>query len=202
MLTLGLTGPSGSGKGVLGCFFRERGIPVLDTDAIYHELIGTPSPCKEELVSVFGSTVTDKKGNIDRRALASLVLGDTEAHRERRAILNSITHKYVLGECRRRLSAHKEKGVRAAVIDAPLLYESGFDKECDRVIAVLAPASLRLSRIMSRDGLHEEKALLRMRSQPSDDFYRSRADFVIENSGTEEQLYQKASELFRQLSII
>ena len=201
MLTLGLTGPSGSGKGVLGRFFQAHRIPVLDTDAIYHELIGAPSPCTEELVSLFGSTVENEAGGIDRPALAALVLGDSEENRKRRLLLNGIAHKYVLSECRRLLSLRKAEGARAAVIDAPLLYESGFDRECSHVIAVLAPASARLSRIMSRDGLTEEQALLRMRSQPSEAFYRSRADFVVENGGTEEALFEKASALLHSLSL-
>lgn len=201
MLILGLTGPTGSGKGAIGHFFRERGIPVLDTDEIYHELIGTKTSCTEELIAVFGSEIATAEGSIDRRALAALVLGDSELHSKRRASLNQITHKYVLDECRRRLSVYREEGACAAVIDAPLLYESGFDKECDRVIAVLAPASLRLGRIMRRDGLSEEKALQRMHSQPNDDFYRSRADLVIENVGTEEELSAYVSELFHRFFI-
>ena len=89
----------------------------------------------------------------------------------------------MLSATREWLTQKKNEGYKAAVIDAPLLYESTFDKECDFVIAVLAPASVRISRIITRDGISEAAAKARINAQPTDDFYTERANFVIQNDG-------------------
>lgn len=201
MLVIGLTGPSGSGKGVVGRFFEERGIPVLDTDAVYHALIDRPSACTQELKENFGDTILTADGGVDRKKLAALVFGESNGQKERLLLLNRITHRYVLDTCRHWLKAKKEEGKRGAVIDAPLLYESGFDKECDRVIAVLASRESRLARIMLRDGLTVTDAERRLASQPMDDFYTDKADFIIQNDGTPQAAKQAVINILRQLSV-
>ncbi len=183
MLVIGLTGATGSGKGAVGGLFAELGIPSLDTDAVYHRLVSAPSPCLDALAEEFGSSVIAADGSLDRRALATVVFCGGEEQERRNRRLQSITHPYVLGVCRLWLAEQKRMGKAAAIIDAPLLYESGFDRECDRVIAVTASTQLRLSRIMLRDGLDIERAQARIGAQPSNDFYTARADLVIENEG-------------------
>lgn len=185
MKVLGLTGPSGSGKGFLKKTFEKHRIAYLDTDAVYHGLVDKPSLCTEELEEAFGSFILCSDGSLNRKKLAAFVFSGDEKEKERLAVLNEITHRHVLRAARTWLSEKQAKGYKAAAIDAPLLYESSFDKECDFVIVVLASASLRLSRIMARDGLNEQQAKARMHAQPSDDFYKARADYIIYNNADE-----------------
>ena len=201
MLVLGLTGPSGVGKGLVGRFLAAESIPSLDTDAVYHELISRSSPCTEELKEHFGEIILTESGAVDRKKLASLVFGEAPENKQRLLLLNRITHRYVLEACRHWLKKQEKEGNRAAVIDAPLLYESGFDKECDFVIAVLAPRQTRLARIMLRDGISGDAAERRISSQPGDDFYVQKADFVIRNDGEPQAVKQAVSNILCQLSI-
>ena len=184
MKIFGLTGPSGSGKAVLGAAFIARGIPVLDTDAVYHTWIEKPSACTEELSNAFGKEVLNADGSINRRALAAVVFADDEKKAERLSTLNGITHRYVLESCHAWLEEQRSVGARAAVIDAPLLIEAGLHLTADSVIAVLAPLDVRLARIMKRDGISKDAAIARISSQKPDAFYKEHADFVFVNDGS------------------
>ena len=201
MLVLGLTGPSGSGKGVACSFFTAENVPCLDTDAVYHELIAKPSACTEELKEHFGETILTAQGGVDRKKLAAAVFGNTEEKREKLLLLNRITHRYVLDTCRHWLRAQEKAGKQAAVIDAPLLYESGFDKECDFVVAVLASRQARLARIILRDGLTGPEAEKRLDAQPKDAFYLAKADFVIRNDGNPSTVKQAVLNILHRLPI-
>ena len=181
MMKIGLTGPSGAGKSTVAELLIRWGIPSLDTDAIYHELLLPPSSCLDELVTAFGTGILTSDGHLNRPALASLVFDPR--HAERLDTLNRITHYYILEQVRIRCDAYEAQNVPAVLIDAPVLFESGFDKECDRTLAVLAAPEVRLSRIMDRDGLSHDAATKRMEAQPTDDFYTTRADAVVYNNG-------------------
>lgn len=202
MLVLGLTGPSGAGKGVVGEVFRAKRIPVLDTDKVYHLLIGGPSRCTEELKMAFGDAVISTNGGIDRRALAKIVFSGDAEEKEKKEKLNRITHRYVIAVCEDWLSEQKNKGVCAAVIDAPLLIESELHLRCDYVIAVLASREVRLARIMMRDGLAYEAANARLSAQPEDAFYREHAQFVFCNDKTTAEARSFVTNLLTSLSLV
>ena len=180
-IRVAIDGPGGAGKSTVAELLIRWGIPSLDTDAIYHELLLPPSSCLDELVTAFGTGILTSDGHLNRPALASLVFDPR--HAERLDTLNRITHYYILEQVRIRCDAYEAQNVPAVLIDAPVLFESGFDKECDRTLAVLAAPSVRLSRIMERDGLSHEASVTRMKAQPSDDFYIQRADTVVYNNG-------------------
>ena len=202
MKVLGLTGPSGSGKGYTERVFSSFGVPFIDTDGVYHALVSNDSPCTRELRTHFGNFVIRKDGALDRKALATHVFCGGEEEKKRLALLNSITHKYVLDNVRAWMTEKRNQGYKAVMIDAPLLYESGFDCECDAVIAVLAPRALRLQRIMERDGLSETAALSRINAQPSDDFYKERADFIIYNDADEDAVKKEAVKILSSLALL
>ena len=183
MKILGLTGPSGAGKAIVGSAFLAQGIPVLDTDRVYHAWIDTPSPCTEALREAFGGAILAQNGSVDRKKLASVVFADDGKREARLATLNRITHAFVLKSCDEWLAEQEARGARAAVIDAPLLIEADLHLRCDAVIAVLAPVSLRSARIQARDGITREAAEARIRAQKPDEFYREHADFVFVNDG-------------------
>ena len=181
MLIIGLTGPSGAGTGTIASLFAAYGVPSIDTDAVYHDLLMPPSDCLNELAERFGNGILSPDGALDRKVLAALVFAP--GHEADLADLNTITHRHVLSEVRRILAVYREQGKPAVLVDAPQLFESGFDAECHHVLSVLAPRNMRLARIMARDGLDEERASARLNAQKPDEFYRSHSDAVVYNHG-------------------
>lgn len=198
MLTIGLCGGSGTGKTTAQTAFAEAGVPGLDTDVLYHELIAGDTPLSRKMIEIFGECIRLENGGIDRRRLAGLVFGDA-ASAERRAILNKITHEAVLAECRIFLSKMKEAGVYAALINAPLLFESGFAEECDITVAITAPRSMRIERIMVRDGITRHAAEQRIDAQLDDAFLVANTDYRIHNDGSEADLRQAVANLITQI---
>ena len=181
MIILGVTGPSGSGKSLLCEAFFSEGVPVLDADAVYHGWIDRQTPCTQALADAFGEEILTPTGAVDRKKLAKVVFCGGECEQERLLLLNKITHPFVLDSCHAWLQAQRTLGVRAAVLDAPLLIEADLHKECDRVIAVLAPKEIRISRIMERDAISREAAQSRIAAQKDDAFYSEHADIVFVN---------------------
>ena len=185
MIIYGITGPSGAGKSLLGEYCASHGIPHLDADAIYHALLIPPSEAVDALCLAFGEDILNDEGGIDRAALSAIVFADAQ----KLALLNKTVLDIVLREIRRRLEVLAAEGIAIVAVDAPTLIESGFDSECDAVIAVLSEKETRISRIMARDNLTRERAEARVAAQKNDDFYRAAADAVLWNDGDREALF-------------
>lgn len=183
MLVIGLTGGSGCGKNAVARLLSEKGIGTLDTDALYHEMTAVDCECVRELAATFGETVLNLDGSLCRSRLAEIVFVPDDARDARIKLLGEVTHKYIREATVSWLDAQSKSGAMAAVIDAPVLFESGFDALCDTTVAVLASRETRLSRIQKRDGISAERAALRVDAQPSDSFYIHRADCVLRNDG-------------------
>lgn len=180
MRIIGVTGPSGAGKGAVSeHMMATHGFKVINADKVYHDIISAPTECVQELADSFGSCILSENGGIDRKALSKLVFG--EENKEKLLLLNKITHKYVISEINTLLRNYSDNGVKICVIDAPLLIEAGIDKTCDFVISVIAGKELRAKRIAARDGIDYESALLRINSQKPDSFYSEACDFLISN---------------------
>lgn len=176
MKIIGITGRSGSGKGYICASFQAKGIPVLDTDTIVHDLYRENKQCIAELEASFGSIQTPT-GEVDRKKLGQIVFSD-EAKLKK---LNEIVHHYVVDEVDRVCAKLKNEGNNAVLIDAPQLFEAQLEQKCDYVIAVTAPEAMRIERICRRDDISEASALLRLSNQLDDHFFREHADFVIVN---------------------
>lgn len=192
MLTIGLTGQSGAGKGTFSHIFSQyEGVLHIDTDVDARAVTARGEECLEKLCECFGNEILEEDGSLNRKKLARIAFSDEEKHKQ----LNRITHFYVM----KRIEAHLEKaksgGMRVAIVDAPLLFESGADRLCDINIAVIAPYNVRLERIVKRDGISRSDAIVRLDSQPSDAFYRERCDYILENGEDIESFTQKAKEL-------
>lgn len=198
MLVIGLTGPTGAGKGEVANIFARYGIPVLNADRVYHELITPPSSCLQELVEAFGKEILLPNGSLNRRVLGGIVFNDPTA----REHLNSITHRYVMEEVKTQMERFRRDGVPVAIFDAPQLFEADAHRACGAVISVLADRRLRLERIMMRDGITAEAAMRRILAQKSDEFFKANSDYIIENNGTIELLAPQVHRILKELGVI
>ena len=178
MLTVGLTGSSGSGKGYVCDIMKCVGIPCLDTDAVCRDVYMKGKDCYNDLVKFFGEGILREDREIDRKALFNTAFPDKDKYE----MLNSIAFHHIMVETRKWLAERKAEGHIVAVIDAPMLYESGFDQLCDRVVCVTADMSTQVRRIMIRDGITADEARMRLGKQKPDIYYTSRADYALNNS--------------------
>lgn len=181
MKIVGLTGGSGTGKGTVAKIFAEYGIPSVDTDAVYHELLENDRELNLELAAAFGAGILGEGGKVNRKLLAATVFGKENTPALLHT-LNQITHKYVMSETKKRLAEYANTAP-AALIDAPLLFEAGLDSWCEAVIGVLADRETRIQRVMKRDGIDRAAAIRRIDAQPDDNFFRERCNIVLENNG-------------------
>lgn len=191
MLTLGLVGGSGSGKGAVSRLFLEFNIPSIDTDGIYRDLTAPGGKCINPLAEAFGSKIIKEDGSLDRKALSAIVFCGADAT-QKREMLNKITHAIIIEEVKNILREYSRK-YPAVLIDAPLLFESGLDADCNEIIAVVADKEIRIKRIVERDGISREKALERINAQLPDEYLIQKADYTITNNGTLESLYEQVS---------
>ncbi len=198
LIVVGLTGPSGSGKNIVSNVFSKHGIGIFDSDSVYHTLLTPPSVCLDELSAEFGKDILHIDGSLDRPKLSEIVFSG-EGHEERLARLNKIAHKHVTSECFRWIDEMKEKNMTAVLIDAPLLFESGLDKHCDLIISIIADKNIRLSRIIERDNLSRENAIMRINNQKPDEFYREKSTFVIENNGSISEVEEVTEKLLSEI---
>ena len=191
MRIIGITGPSGAGKSVISALLDKYSIPTIDADAVYHSLLIPPSPCLDALKNAFGDRIFNSDGSLDRTALGAIVFSDEQ----KLSLLNSTVLSFVLDRIRLMISELSAQGHTAVAVDAPTLIESGFDRECDEVISVLASSNVRLERIMARDSISKEKAMLRINAQKDDGFYISHSDSVLYNDGCMEQIANELHKL-------
>ena len=198
MLVIGLTGPSGAGKSTVSERLAAYGLPIIDADKVYHQLLIPPSPCLDELVRCFGDTILTTAGTLNRRVLGELVFS-TPASLEK---LNQITHRYVMEEIRKQLDNLRRKNIRAAVLDAPQLFEAGANRDCSVIISVLADVKLRLERIVDRDGIDADVAYRRVAAQKKDEFFRAHSDYIIENNGSPDALYPQIHRILLEMGVL
>ena len=195
MLVIGITGGTGSGKGFVCRLFEKLGINSIDTDQTSRQVCGAGMPCLIELAQTFGNDILNPDGSLNRKKLASIAFSDKQKH----LILNKITHFHILNEVRNRLNIERENGKAAAIVDAPLLYESGFDKECDVIIAVTADESLRIKRIIERDNISIDEIKQRLSKQGDDSFYTQKANYVITNNGSADDLQKQVEAVYNSI---
>lgn len=194
-LVIGLTGPTGSGKSTVAGIFRDWGIPVIDADIVSREAVEPGQPALLELNKAFSDDIIAKDGSLNRSELARRAFSSEDNVR----LLNSIVHPFVMERIEDTLAELRASGARVVLLDAPLLYEAGAERLCNRALAVLAPFNVRLSRIMTRDGITEEDARLRMNAGKDDEYYKARANDIIYNTGDEKMLRQDTKVFIKKL---
>jgi dephospho-CoA kinase len=174
MFVLGLTGSLGMGKSATAKMFAEEGVPVHDADAAVHDLYeGAAAPLIE---AAFPGTTT--AGKVDRDKLAQRVLGDSAALEK----LETIVHPLVRRAEQAFLNEATRKGACVAVLDIPLLFETGSEGRCDAVVVVSAPPEIQRARAFERPGMTKQKFAAILAKQMPDADKRARADFVVDTS--------------------
>ncbi|MDP4153492.1 MAG: dephospho-CoA kinase, partial [Bacillota bacterium] len=148
MTVVGITGKSGAGKSRACSYIEQKGYPVIDGDRIAHEELKENNSLQNELIEAFGGKIV-KNGELDRKALGSIVFSDDEKLK----LLNRISHKYILEHFDRLKEKYQEQGFKAVFIDAAALIESGYP--CDAMVFIKADKEFRKSRILDRDNIKE-----------------------------------------------
>jgi len=192
MFVLGLTGSIGMGKSTTAAFFADEGVPVYDSDAAVHRLYeGEATPLIEAAFP--GAT---EGGKVDRTRLSQMVLGDATAIKRLEAIVHPLVAKArdgFLGEAAR-------KGAAVALLDVPLLYETGGEANCDAVVVVTAPADVQRARSLQRPGMTEAKLDAILARQMPDAEKRRRADFIVDTSQGFDAARDQVREILRRLA--
>ena len=192
MLRVGITGGIGSGKTALTDWLAQKGITVVDADLAARVVVAPGQPALAEIAAAFGIRYLLPDGQLDRAALRELVFADTD----KRKALEAITHPRIRKELIRQLAAADSP---YAVLSSPLLLESGQSDLVDVSVVVDVPEAIQIARTMERDGNDQTLVEGIMAAQLARETRKSRADIVIDNSGTLADLHDKAAILHQTL---
>ncbi|MDU6112801.1 MAG: dephospho-CoA kinase [Paeniclostridium sordellii] len=190
MLVIGLTGNIGCGKSSLSKILKDNSLDIIDADIISREIMSN-NKLLEEVFQVFGEDVKDKDGTLNRKKLASIVFSDDK----KLIALNDITHPAIKNEIKRRIKDIENKGRNIVIVDAALLIEGKFLDLIDKLIVITCDEKEQLNRVMDRDNSNIDEALNRISSQMSQDEKVKFGDYIIDNSGSLEELNYKANKL-------
>ena len=188
-IIIGLTGPTGAGKSSAAKVCSSLGIKHINCDILARAAVEKGTDGLKAVVLVFGCDVLNTDGTLNRKVLAQKAFKDIESttllnetllpHIEK-LVMNEIEGEYVL-------------------LDAPTLFESGINKICNKTIAVLADKEIRLNRIIGRDNITNEQAVLRINAGKTDDFYKENCDFVIYNNNDENTFINEFSNILKEI---
>ena len=196
MLKVGLTGGLGSGKSTASKFFESMGAYILDADEAAKNLIDNSKKVQSELIKEFGTDIIDISGKIDKKKLARIAFQD-EDHQQR---LNYVVHPHIDQEIDKCFQKILYTGKHALfIVDAALIYESGYDAHLDYVIVVSAQLKHRMERALDRKTLSRDEILKRIEFQWPEEDKTNIADYVIHNDGTELELKNQIDELYNTL---
>lgn len=196
MRVYGLTGGTGSGKSEAARRFAELGFPVIDADAVGHDVIAPGGAAERAVIEAFGPDIVTA-GAIDRAKLGAIVFRDDAARKR----LNAIVHPAIGMAIAMRCAALAEKGHGAVVVDAALIAENGRKEDyLSGLILVMSPVELRIQRLIEHREIDLAEARRRIASQTAPETKLALADWVIDNSGTKEELYRQVDAIAREMN--
>jgi dephospho-CoA kinase len=198
MLKIALTGGPGSGKSTVARMFRELGAEVLDADEVARAVVEPGTPTWEELRREFGPEFFLADGSLHRAQMADLVFRDAEARRR----LNAILHPAVTREMARRLADLAARGVGLVVVEVPLLFEAGLEKNYDKIIVVDAGEEQQEARLRRRDRRPPEEARGIIQAQWPLAEKKARADYVVDNRGSVADTRARVKKLWQELQLL
>jgi len=195
MLLVGLTGNIASGKSTVAKLFGQWGATLIDADVLARQAVNVGMPAYHAIVERWGEGVTAPDGLIDRRELRQRVFSDSE---ELEA-LNAIVHPEVQRLRDQLVDDARRRGDRIVVCDIPLLFERRLAEQFDRIVLVDAPRPVRMDRLVRDRGLETTEAMKMIASQMPAELKRARADYLIDNTGTQQELELRAREVWEAL---
>jgi dephospho-CoA kinase len=196
MLIVGLTGGIGSGKSSAARIFIKLGARLVDSDVLARTVVEPGRPALAKIRERFGGGVINADGTLSREKLRDIVFHDARALTD----LNAIVHPAVYEQMAREIADYrKNPGGTILMLDIPLLYESGGEKIVDTVVAVWVDRETQIRRLTARDGFSREDAVNRIEKLMDLDEKKRRADFVIDNTGTFEDLERRVGEVYEKL---
>jgi dephospho-CoA kinase len=195
MLLIGLTGNIASGKSTVTRLLAARGATIIDADLLARRAVEVGTPAYDRILQRWGPDVLAPDGMLDRAALRERVFEDHDELEE----LNQIVHPEVTRMRDELVAGARERGDRIVVCDIPLLFENDLAGHFDRIVLVDAPRPMRLERLVRDRGLHEAEAMKMIAAQMPAELKRARADYVIDNTGTLNELAARIDEVWHGL---
>jgi dephospho-CoA kinase len=186
----------GSGKSTVSQIMAELGAVIIDADKVGHEAYQANTKTWQDVVAAFGKQVVAQDGSIDRKKLGAIVFGNPE-QLER---LNRVVHPRMFEMMKERIEQHRRQGIKVVVLDAAILFEANWTPLVDMIWVVIASEPVVVARAVARTGLPEDQIRARLRSQMSNEERIKRADKVIRNDGTIDELRVQVIDLCKQLS--
>ncbi len=191
-IAIGITGGIGSGKTEVCKIFERMGVPALSADSIAKEISNYDPRVKQLLVKLLGPQAYTSEGVLDRPFVASKVFSSESVQKK----INAIIHPRVEDEVQSRFSEMERSGTPIGIVEAALIYEAGLDRLLDAVVVVDAAEENRINRVINRDTSTKSAVLDRIKSQMDPSAKLKKADYIVHNDGTIEELEQKARFLY------
>lgn len=188
---LAVTGGIATGKSTADQFFESKNIPIVDCDKIAHDLMKPKNASWQAIKDAFGAEYLNDDQTINRKKLGQLVFGDKTALNR----LNQLTHPLIFDKTIQKVKKYQNRDL--VILDVPLYFESGWNKRniANSVLVITLPEAVQIKRLKARNGLTDQEAKMRIKSQMPLNEKEQLADFVIENTGTIEELENKLEQL-------
>ncbi|MEJ8552921.1 dephospho-CoA kinase [Tepidibacter sp. Z1-5] len=183
MIVIGLTGSIGSGKSTVSNILKKKNMDIIDADEISRKIFDDKKAL-DVLVEHFGSEILNSDNVLDRKKLGSIVFSDEDKLKK----LNSITHPIIINNIKDGIDKFNKQGKKIVILDAPLLIEANLLDLVDMVLLVMCNENVQIKRIIKRDNISKEDAILRIRSQMSVEDKKKYADYIIDNSYNQDKL--------------
>lgn len=193
---VGLTGGIASGKSTVSGLLSQVGFPIIDADLVAHRLQQPGQPGFERLVERFGRSIVTMDGSLDRQRLGQFVFNNQDARNQLNQVMQPLIRETIMGQ----LTGFTKAAVPVVILDVPLLFEQGYDEDCDLVVVVTVDKATQLARLMKRDGLSQAAAQARVAAQMPLNEKAARADIVIDNNGDDNHLRQQVAQLVKRLN--